>query len=265
MTSHTLNTVTAVVAAAVVTLSVQSADAGSFRRGLATGLHFRRNRRVAVHPHRHVFRRRPRVVYHAPRPVYVHPQPVQEVVTATTTVTAAEEFSAARRAFRNRDYGTALNCIDRALKLSPRDFDLHQFRSLVLFAAGDYDTSAVAVYTALTLGPGWNWNTVWKFYAGAGQYEPQYRALQRAAAARTASAEVHFLLAYHELMLGHLDAGRRELNAVLEIKPDESLTVSLLSQLPPEDPAEEKAAAADRPGVETEGESAETTSPPAVD
>jgi hypothetical protein len=164
-----------------------------------------------------------------PPPCHVtYVQPVKPV-----TFGPEHYFELARRAFRDRDYGSALATIERAIEQMPGEPDLYQFRSLVLFAQGEYVASAAAAYTALSAGPGWNWNTLYAYYGDAELYTRDLRALETATKANPDSAEHHFLLGYHCLMLNQVEPGRKRLQRVLELRPDEPVSKNLLAILPP--------------------------------
>ena len=146
--------------------------------------------------------------------------------------TPEQYFEQAKEAFRYRQYDYALDRIQQAQTLLPNEPDLFQFRSLILFAQGEYTASAAAAYTALSSGPGWNWDTLYGFYGNAGLYTQHLRALEAATKTNPESAEHHFLHGYHCLMLGHLASGRKKMHRVLEIQPDEPLTKALMEMLP---------------------------------
>jgi tetratricopeptide (TPR) repeat protein len=167
------------------------------------------------------------------RPVKYRPCDAPATAAASRPSLSPEQlFDRARDAFRRGRYEQSLQAIDRAIELLPEDADLLQFRSLCLFAMGEYPLAAAAAYTALSLGPGWNWETLYAFYGEVGPYQGQLNELASATGVVSASAEHYFLLAYHCLMLGHLEAGRKNLERVLERQPDEALTRSLLDMLP---------------------------------
>jgi tetratricopeptide (TPR) repeat protein len=169
-----------------------------------------------------------------PRPFTpVHPvsQPtgaVQPTVEPTEEEQAREHVLAARRAFEKQDYPAALRRMDEAVKLVPGNRDARQFRSLILFATPSYQQAAAEAYDAVLLGPVWNWETLRTLYKEPKTYTQQFRRLQQAAASQPESLDVHFLLAYHYLMLGHLKHGEASLVKVLEIQPEEPVTQQLL-------------------------------------
>ena len=69
-------------------------------------------------------------------------------------------FDAARTAFMQGDYATALAQVDQAIAQVPNDTVLHEFRGLTLFALGRYKEAAAADYAVLSAGPGWDWTTL---------------------------------------------------------------------------------------------------------
>lgn len=164
----------------------------------------------------------------SPRTPPVHPVHKPSQPAPTVEDQARVHVVAARGAFEKQDYQTALQRMDEAVKLVPENLDARQFRSLILFAMPDYRRAAAEAYDAILLGPVWNWATLHTLYPDTKVYTQQYHRLQQAAASQPDSLEVHFLLAYHYLMLGHLKHGEAELLKVLEIQPDEPVTVQLL-------------------------------------
>jgi len=160
------------------------------------------------------------------------PRPCPVPPTTPVTYTPEQNFDMARQAFRSRDYDRAMYFIDQAIEQLPEEADLFQFRSLILFALGEYPLSAEAAYTALSKGPGWNWNTLYGFYGDAELYTKHLRSLEAATKVNPDSAAHHFLHAYHCLMLNHVEAGRKKLQRVLELQPNEPLTKALLEILP---------------------------------
>jgi hypothetical protein len=144
-------------------------------------------------------------------------------------------FRRAREEFKARNYGNALSHVDQAIEKLPNVPDLYQFRSLVLFALGDYQESAAAAYAALSAGPGWNWETLYGFYGDSDTYTKHLRGLETETKAQPDSVDAHFLLGYHYLMLNEVEAGRRQLEMVLELSPGEPLTTNLVAMLPASD------------------------------
>ncbi len=114
-----------------------------------------------------------------------HAAPVYRTVTVARPVTpeakARELVTLAKTAFRQSRYAQALQYTDQALTYLPKDANLHQLKSLCLFAQADYKPAAASAYTAFTLGNAWTWPTVEGLYASRDQYTAQYHLLARTA------------------------------------------------------------------------------------
>ena len=110
-------------------------------------------------------------------------QPAVALPVAPTGPTAEEQatplLDAARAAFMQGDYRTALAQVDQAIALVPNDTVLHEFRGLVLFALGRYNEAAAADYAVLSVGPGWDWTTLSGLYPNVEVYTEQLRALEQ--------------------------------------------------------------------------------------
>ena len=139
----------------------------------------------------------------------------------------------ARAAFKAGDYSTALNQTDHAIEKMPNDPSLHEFRVLVLFAIGQYDAAASALYPVLSTGPGWDWTTMVGLYPNVDVYTQQLNDLKADVKNRPNTAQGHFVLAYHYLTQGYPDNARAELREVVRLQPGDMLSAKLLSQLSP--------------------------------
>jgi hypothetical protein len=168
--------------------------------------------------------------YCGTRPPCTRPCPSQG--GSPTQFSPERNFELARHYFRCGEYGRALHFVDQAITQVPDEPELFQFRSLVLFAMGEYLPAADAAYTALSAGPGWNWETLYGFYGNAERYTQHLRRLEAATKANPNSPGHHFLTAYHYLMLNQVEAGRDKLERVLELEPNDALTKDLLAILP---------------------------------
>ena len=114
------------------------------------------------------------IVYDYSQPINPQSAPPDEtVVSQATTV-----FDSAREAFKNGDYAKALELVDQALKTTPNDATLHEFRALCLFALKRYDEAAAVLYAVLSVGPGWDWTTLISLYGDPETYTQQLRALE---------------------------------------------------------------------------------------
>jgi tetratricopeptide (TPR) repeat protein len=159
---------------------------------------------------------------------------------------AVAKFDAARAAFRSGDYACALRLTDEAIKVLPNDAMLHEFRALVLFAAGKYDLAAGPLYAVLSVGPGWDWTTMVNLYPGVDVYTAQLRKLEAFVSANLNSTSGRFVLAYHYLTQGHTDSAVDQLKQVVALAPQDTLSAQLVRQFskPGTEPAEPTAAPA---------------------
>jgi Tfp pilus assembly protein PilF len=155
--------------------------------------------------------------------------PVSEPVAHSAEDPLQQLILKARREFKNKNYQAARKEMDQVVQLAPKNQDARQFRSLILFAMADYQEAAAEAYDAFLMGPAWTWETLRSLYSSAGVYTEQFRGLQKAAKDRPDSLETQFLLAYHYLMLGHLQHGEAQLLKVLELRPEEPVSQQLLA------------------------------------
>lgn len=165
-----------------------------------------------------------------------------EAAAPTVSDDAVRNFEGARAAFFNGDYPQAMEYVDKALGKMPNDPALHEFRALVLFAQKQFKESAGTIYAVLAVGPGWDWTTLVGLYPNVSVYTEQLRALEAFSKANPGSADGRFLLAYHYMTMGHNDAARKQLEAMLKILPGDSVATQLMQTLSPKD-AEKVAAA----------------------
>ena len=156
------------------------------------------------------------------------PSRAQRVATAEEQATPL--FDAARNAFMQGDYTTALAQVDQAIAQVPNDTVLHEFRGLALFALGRYKEAAAADYAVLSAGPGWDWTTLSGFYPNVDIYTEQLRALEHYAKSHPAAAEARFLLAEHYLTCGYTDAAAAQLKEVVRLNPKDQLSAQLLAE-----------------------------------
>lgn len=144
---------------------------------------------------------------------------------------AMAAFNYAQQQFYNGDYDGALESINEALKDLPNDAVLHEFRALVLFALGDYQTAAATLYPVLSVGPGWNWSTMNSLYPDVAVYTQHLRALEDYRTANPNDAAARFVLSYQYITCGHTEAAIKQLKKLLEIAPDDRLAAQLLTGL----------------------------------
>ena len=146
---------------------------------------------------------------------------------------AVAKFDSARAAFGTGDYAGALKLTDEALKVLPNDATLHEFRALVLFAVGKYDLAAGPLYAVLSVGPGWDWTTMAGLYPNIDVYTSQLRKLEAFVIANPTSTAGRFVLAYHYLTQGHIDAAVSQLKEVVALAPQDTLSAQLVKQFSP--------------------------------
>ena len=152
--------------------------------------------------------------------------PAQSVTDQATLL-----FDQARETFKAGNYGSALSMADQALAQLPNDPTLHEFRSLVLFAMGRFEEAATPLYALLSVGPGWDWPTLISLYQDVDTYTRQLRALEAHVQQSPQSAAARFVLAYHYITQGHIDAGVKELREVVRFQPKDAVSAQLLSQI----------------------------------
>jgi hypothetical protein len=165
--------------------------------------------------------------YNYSQPIDTVSAPADEAVTTP----AMALFDAGRASFHQGNYTDALQQTDAALAKLPGDTTLHEFRALCLFALKRYDEAAAALYAVLSVGPGWDWATLVGLYPDVETYTTQLRSLEDDCRAHRESASAWFVLAYHYLTQGHVEAAVAILKDVVALKPNDTLSASLLKQL----------------------------------
>jgi tetratricopeptide (TPR) repeat protein len=180
---------------------------------------------------------------------YVNPYAVAPVVVGPTTIDYSQPLETsyaapggdgseantaigqARQAFYDQDYQTALAKSEQAIAKTPGDPNLHEFRALVLFAMKRYRDAAAAVYSIVSIGPGWDWTTVSELYSDPDIYTRQLRALEDYVRQNPNAADARFLLAYQYMTCSHTDAAIRQLQQVVKLNPNDRVSAQLLSML----------------------------------
>ncbi len=147
-------------------------------------------------------------------------------------------FDAARTAFMQGDYKTALAQVNQAIALVPNDTVLHEFRGQALFALGRYKEAAAADYAVLSAGPGWDWTTLCALYPSVEVYTEQLRALEQYEKSNPAASEAKSLLAENYLTCGYTDAAAAQLKEVVRLNPKDQLSAQLLNSITASDTAQ---------------------------
>ena len=96
---------------------------------------------------------------------------------------------------------------------------------------GDYQKAAAIAHTTLDAGPGWNWNVVQTLYPSPDTYTQQLRGLEHYISEHPNQAATRFLLGYEYLMLGHLNAARRQFDRVVALEPRDQLAKNIVAGL----------------------------------
>ena len=173
------------------------------------------------------------------------PAPSDASMTNPNQQQALAAFDAARAYFKRGDYAIALAQMNRAVALVPNDSLMHEFRALCLYASGDYQQSAAALYAVLSGGPGWDAATLNGLYGNPAVYAEQLRALESFVNGNPNRPDAHFLLAYHYMLGGRDQQAVTQLQAVVQLEPKDQLSAQLLKGLTTpasEPPAQQPAA-----------------------
>lgn len=162
------------------------------------------------------------------QPLVMETSVVQQPLDENTPPPGMADFDAARDAFYQGDYASALSKVSRAISQMPNDPTLHEFRALTLFAQGDYSPAAAALYSVLAVGPGMDWTTMSSLYPSVDIYTQQLRTLEEFVDANPMAANARFVLAYHYLTLGEQDAAVEQLQEVVRQVPEGRVPRELL-------------------------------------
>jgi Flp pilus assembly protein TadD len=158
---------------------------------------------------------------------YAQPIPVALSSEPTVNEVATQNFDAARQQFMNGEYSAALASVDAAIKLTPTDAVMHEFRALTQFALGDYRNAAATIHSVLAVGPGWDWATMIGLYPNVDVYTNQLRALEQEVTKNTRQAETRFLLGYQYMAAGHSADAGKQFAIAAEIMPQDRVAADL--------------------------------------
>ena len=174
--------------------------------------------------------------------------PVDPAATPAATSSDSDDeaklaLDQARAAFYDGDSAKALTLLDTAIKATPNDTVVHEFRGLVLFSLKKYPESAAATYAVLSAGPGWNWTTMIGLYPSVDVYTKQLRALEEFAKANPKSPDAHFLLGYQYLTSGYAEVASKQFKLAQSELPNDKLVAQLVGMTtpPPPDDSEKTA------------------------
>ena len=121
--------------------------------------------------------------------------------------------------------------VNGAIAVKPNDTVPHEFRAPGAVPPGDYKEAAGAAYAVLSVGPGWDWATLAGLYPDINVYTAQLRMLEQYRNDNPTAPDAHFLLGYHYMTCGHLDAAIGELRDVVRLNSRDQLSAQLLTAL----------------------------------
>ena len=148
-----------------------------------------------------------------------------------------EEFlEGAREAFAQGRYPDAMRMASHAAVEMQQNRKVHELLALILFAQGDYRGANMEAHAALGMGSPADWDTLYAYYGDLPTYTKQLDALVQHLTKNPKAADARFVLAYHDLMLGHPDEAKTELEQVVKLVPQDKLAIKLLTSLGGKDP-----------------------------
>jgi tetratricopeptide (TPR) repeat protein len=154
------------------------------------------------------------------------------IAPATDEPSLGNEFlHDALDAFHRGEYAQAVRLGNHAAVESPKNPKVHEAVALALFALKDYRGANMEAHLALALGPVADWNTLYAYYGDLPPYTAQLDALVQHLHDHRDAADARFLLGYHDLMMGHREEAKRELEQVVKMVPHDKLAAQLLEKL----------------------------------
>lgn len=167
----------------------------------------------------------------AATPAYVAQERPASSVTPSDAPLGGEFLSSAQEAFHSGNFAQALRLASHAAVELPQNAQPHELMSLALFALKDYRGANIEAHAALALAPASDWNTLYAYYGEVPVYERQLEALVVHIDAHPDAADARFVLAYHDLMMGHKKEARAQLEIVVARVPQDQVAAKLLRQL----------------------------------
>ena len=150
-----------------------------------------------------------------------------EAASDLAATRSAEALDRSRASFLREDYLAALKEADEAISYHPGDSAQHEYRALILFALGKYDDAAGVLNPILASGPGWDRRTMIGLYRAENIYLDQLAKLEAYVKSASGRAAPRFLLGYHYLVNGRLDAAEQEFGEVTRLQPADSIARQL--------------------------------------
>ena len=159
------------------------------------------------------------------------PPSAERPATGEGTDWGMQYLGGALDAFRQGAYADALRLASHAAIEMPQNAKPHELMSLAAFALADYRGANLEAHAALSLGPAAEWRTLYTYYGDLPAYTKQLDALVDFVRAHKDAADARFVLAYHNLMMGHADAAKAQFEKVLAKIPQDQLAAGLLKKL----------------------------------
>jgi hypothetical protein len=146
-------------------------------------------------------------------------------------------LSGATDAFQQGSYADALRLANHAAIEMPQNAKPHELAALAAFALKDYRGANLEAHAALSLGQPADWRTLYGYYGDLPTYTKQLDALVDYLHEHKDAADARFVLAYHNLMMGHSEAAKAQFEKVLAKVPQDQLAAGLLKKLGGTSPA----------------------------
>jgi hypothetical protein len=158
--------------------------------------------------------------------------PGGEEGTAGTTDDWGDKYlSSARDAFLSGSYSDALRLANHAVVETPKNAKAHELMSLALFALKDYKGANIEAHAALSFGTPSDWSTLYGYYNDLPTYTKQLEALVDYIQNHKDAMDARFVLSYQDIMMGHKDAAKSQLEDVVAKIPKDQVAVRLLKEL----------------------------------
>ena len=170
-------------------------------------------------------------------PVTQEPPALAEEPPASSEDWGGQFLGSAREAFRSGQYSDALRLATHAAVEAQQSAKPHELMALAMFALKDYRGANMEAHAVLSLGPAADWPTLYGYYGDLATYTKQLDALVDYIRTHQDAADARFVLAYHDLMLGHKDLAKAQLEKVLGLVPQNPLAAKLLTDLGGKPPA----------------------------
>ncbi|MGO8746460.1 MAG: tetratricopeptide repeat protein [Thermoguttaceae bacterium] len=141
-----------------------------------------------------------------------------------------EYYLQAMAAFERKDYREAARLANHATIEMPRDAKVHRLLSLALFALKEYRGGAMEAHAAAALGPMIDWQALYAYYHDLPTYSGQLGDLAAFVRKNPSALDALFLLAYHDMMMGHVSEAKPLLETIVAKAPQDRIAAQLLKQ-----------------------------------